>query len=123
MDERSGVEMRVLMGHSGPVTAVSFSPDHTYLLSSSEDSTIRLWSLLTWTNVVCYKGHCFPIWDVKFSPHGFYFASCGHDRTARLWSTDSYQPLRIFSGEWWSRIYTLDSLKRKLKKSLHSNKQ
>ncbi|KAG0426796.1 hypothetical protein HPB47_026118 [Ixodes persulcatus] len=98
MDERSGVEMRVLMGHSGPVTAVSFSPDHTYLLSSSEDSTIRLWSLLTWTNVVCYKGHSFPIWDVKFSPHGFYFASCGHDRTARLWSTDSYQPLRIFSG-------------------------
>lgn len=98
MDDRSGVEMRVLLGHSGPVTAVSFSPDHTYLISSSEDSTIRLWSLLTWTNVVCYKGHCFPIWDVKFSPHGFYFASCGHDRTARLWSTDSYQPLRVFTG-------------------------
>lgn len=98
MDDRSGVEMRVLLGHSGPVTAVSFSPDHTYLLSSSEDATIRLWSLLTWTNVVCYKGHCFPIWDVKFSPHGFYFASCGHDRTARLWSTDSYQPLRVFTG-------------------------
>lgn len=98
MDERSGVENRVLMGHSGPVTAVSFSPDHTYLLSSSEDATIRLWSLLTWTNVVCYKGHCFPIWDVRFSPHGFYFASCGHDRTARLWSTDSYQPLRVFAG-------------------------
>lgn len=98
MDDRSGVEMRVLLGHSGPVTAVSFSPDHTYLISSSEDSTIRLWSLLTWTNVVCYKGHCFPIWDVKFSPHGYYFASCGHDRTARLWSTDSYQPLRVFTG-------------------------
>ncbi|KAL1479720.1 hypothetical protein MTO96_051631 [Rhipicephalus appendiculatus] len=98
MDDRSGVDVRLLLGHSGPVTAVSFSPDHTYLLSSSEDATIRLWSLLTWTNVVCYRGHCFPVWDVRFSPHGFYFASCGHDRTARLWSTDSYQPLRVFTG-------------------------
>ncbi|KAH6923244.1 hypothetical protein HPB50_025457 [Hyalomma asiaticum] len=98
MDDRSAVDMRILLGHSGPVTAVSFSPDHLYLLSSSEDATIRLWSLLTWTNVVCYRGHCFPIWDVRFSPHGFYFASCGHDRTARLWSTDSYQPLRVFTG-------------------------
>ncbi|XP_037271132.2 TATA-box binding protein associated factor 5 isoform X1 [Rhipicephalus microplus] len=98
MDDRSGVDVRHLLGHSGPVTAVSFSPDHLFLLSSSEDSTIRLWSLLTWTNVVCYRGHCFPVWDVRFSPHGYYFASSGHDRTARLWSTDSYQPLRVFTG-------------------------
>lgn len=60
--------------------------------------TVRLWSLLTWTNVVVYKGHCFPVWGVKFSPHGYYFASCSHDQTARLWATDNYSPLRYFAG-------------------------
>lgn len=98
MDERSGEISRSLFGHSGPVYSVSFSPDRTLLLSCSEDSTIRLWSLQIWTCLVVYKGHMLPVWDVKFSPLGYYFASCGNDRTARLWATDHYQPLRIFAG-------------------------
>ena len=60
--------------------------DRTLLLSCSEDGTIRLWSLLTWTCIVCYRGHILPIWDVKFSHAGYYFASAGHDRTG-TWRT------------------------------------
>ncbi|KAK7484651.1 hypothetical protein BaRGS_00024059 [Batillaria attramentaria] len=98
MDDRTATETKVLTGHSGPVFAVSFSQDRTSLISASQDGTVRLWNLLTWANIVCYKGHNFPVWDVKFSPHGHYFASGGQDRTGRLWSTDHYQPLRMFVG-------------------------
>lgn len=98
MDERSGETSRTLCGHSGPVYSVSFSPDRTLLLSCSEDSTIRLWSLQIWNCLVVYKGHMFPVWDVKFSPLGYYFASASYDKTARLWATDHYQPLRVFAG-------------------------
>lgn len=98
MDERSGESVRSLFGHSGVVYAVSFSIDRTLLLSCSEDTTIRLWSLQIWTCLVVYKGHMFPVWDVKFSPMGYYFASASNDRTARLWATDHYQPLRVFAG-------------------------
>ncbi|XP_032685738.1 transcription initiation factor TFIID subunit 5 isoform X1 [Odontomachus brunneus] len=100
MDERSPETAKNLYGHSGPVYSLSFSPDRNLLLSSSEDTTIRLWSLHTWTCVVCYKGHLFPVWCVKFSPHGYYFTSASYDRTARLWATDSHQPLRIFAGHY-----------------------
>ncbi|KAH9497999.1 uncharacterized protein LOC124489995 [Dermatophagoides farinae] len=93
-----GDDLKILFGHSGPVYGLSFSPCRDMLLSCSEDTTIRLWSLLTWTNVVVFKGHCFPVWNVKFSPHGYYFASCSHDRTARLWATDNPNPLRYFTG-------------------------
>lgn len=98
MDERSGETSRSLCGHNGPIYSVSFSPDRTLLLSCSEDTTIRLWSLQIWTCLVVYKGHMFPVWDVKFSPLGYYFASASYDRTARLWATDHYQPLRLFAG-------------------------
>ena len=98
MDDRSAETSRTLHGHNGPVYRVAFSPDRTLLLSCSEDTTIRLWSLQTWTCLVCYKGHIFPVWDVRFAPHGYYFASAGHDKTARLWATDQHQPLRIFAG-------------------------
>merc|ERR1719223_2541113 len=54
----------VLRGHSGPVYATSFSPDHRFLLSCSADSSIRLWSLSTRHNVVLYESHQLPVWDV-----------------------------------------------------------
>lgn len=98
MDERSGETSRSLFGHNGTIYAVSFSPDRSLLLSCSEDTSIRLWSLQIWACLVVYKGHMFPVWDVKFSPVGYYFASASHDKTARLWATDHFQPLRVFSG-------------------------
>ena len=91
MEESSGETSRSLVGHSGPVYGLSFNPDKSLLLSSGEDGVVRLWSLHTWTCLVCYKGHVFPVWDCTFSPSGYYFASSGHDRTARLWATDQSQ--------------------------------
>lgn len=88
----------LLQGHSGPVYSASFSPHGDFLLSSSSDSTVRLWSTKLNANVVCYKGHNYPVWDVQFSPAGHYFASSSHDRTARIWSVDRIQPLRIMAG-------------------------
>ena len=64
-----------LVGHSGPVYGCSLSPDGSFLLSSSEDATIRLWHLPTAANLVAYRGHQFPVWDVAFSPLGYHFAS------------------------------------------------
>lgn len=129
MDDRSSEACRTLLGHSGPVYRVAFSPDRQLLLSCSEDCSskrliklkflsvtlivdylylkpfkiyfpVRLWSLLTWSCVVCYKGHTYPVWDVRFAQHGYYFATGGHDKTARLWATDQHQPLRIFAGHY-----------------------
>lgn len=99
-----------LVGHSGPVYSLSFSPavaqpagngpstGPRYLLSCSADKSVRLWSLETWTCLVIYKSHDNPIWDVRWGPFGHYFATASHDRTARLWSTDHISPLRIFAG-------------------------
>ncbi|OJJ47915.1 hypothetical protein ASPZODRAFT_131520 [Penicilliopsis zonata CBS 506.65] len=99
-----------LIGHSGPVYAVAFAPSTTrtddsiaptnarWLLSSSADKTIRLWSLDLWQCMVVYKGHDHPVWDLKWGPYGHYFVSGGHDKTARLWVTDHIRQQRIFVG-------------------------
>jgi len=105
---------RRLIGHSGTVYAVSFSPSTTppspsstttvpstaskHLLSCSADKTIRLWSLETWTCLVVYKGHDDTVWDVTWGPFGHYFLTGSHDRTARLWSTEQISYLRMFVG-------------------------
>eukprot|EP01135_Chromosphaera_perkinsii_P000114 Nk52_evm10s32 gene=Nk52_evmTU10s32 len=98
VDENSAAHYKTLYGHSGAVFSTDFSPDNQFILSGSEDATVRLWSTKTWSNLVCYKGHNYPVWDVDFSPFGFYFASASHDKTARFWSSEHIYPLRIFAG-------------------------
>lgn len=100
---------RRLIGHAGPVYAVSFSPSTAssdpsapptgprYLLSSSADKTVRLWSIDTWSCLIVYKGHDHPVWDVTWGPFGHYFITGSHDKTARLWTTDHISCLRIFA--------------------------
>lgn len=99
-----------LYGHSGPVYAVAFAPsiecpgdsavktNPRWLLSSSADKTIRLWSLDFWQCVVVYKGHASPVWDLSWGPFGHYFVSSSSDKTARLWVTDRIRQQRIFAG-------------------------
>jgi transcription initiation factor TFIID subunit 5 len=95
---------RKLIGHSGPVYSVSFDPIRgsaappRHLLSASADSTVRLWSLDTFTALVSYRGHSQPIWSVEWSPLGLYFATASADRSARLWSTERVNPLRLYAG-------------------------
>lgn len=100
----SAPQTRKLIAHSGPVYSLSFDPvpgpssAPRYLLSCSADTTIRLWSLETFTNLVVYRGHREPVWDVEWGPRGIYFASASRDRTARLWITDKINAVRIFAG-------------------------
>jgi transcription initiation factor TFIID subunit 5 len=55
---------RLLIGHTGPIFALAFDPNQrTQLLSGSQDTTIRLWHLLTWSCLTVYKMHCRPILD------------------------------------------------------------
>jgi transcription initiation factor TFIID subunit 5 len=98
LKETEGSDVKRLVGHSGPVYSTSFTTDNRFLLSSSQDGTARLWSLDTYTNLVCYKGHNYPVWDVDIGSLGLYFATASNDRTARLWSFEHIQPLRIFAG-------------------------
>jgi transcription initiation factor TFIID subunit 5 len=96
--QRENEEYSELVAHSQPVYGLSFSPDNKFLLSSSADGTVRLWSSEGRTNLVAYRGHNYPVWDVKFSPFGYYFVTASSDRTARLWTTSNPFPVRIFAG-------------------------
>ncbi|XP_006824247.1 TAF5-like RNA polymerase II p300/CBP-associated factor-associated factor 65 kDa subunit 5L [Saccoglossus kowalevskii] len=97
-EDRVGIESKALRGHSGPVYAACFTVDSSHLLSSSEDTTVRLWDLDTYTNKVVYQGHNYPIWDMDTGSVGPYFATASQDHTARLWTLDRNYPLRIFAG-------------------------
>lgn len=44
MDDRTSETTKNLYGHSGPIYSLSFSPDRNLLLSSSEDTTSKVYA-------------------------------------------------------------------------------
>jgi transcription initiation factor TFIID subunit 5 len=53
---------QILIGHTAGIFALAFEPTkQIYLLSGSQDCTLRLWHLATWSCLVVYKIHCQPI--------------------------------------------------------------
>jgi len=77
--------LATLRGHFLPVTAVGFDPVGRWLVSASEDRTLRLWRLPGGEPLARLAGHTDIVEDLAVSPDGQSIASVGRDRTLRLW--------------------------------------
>ena len=56
-ERQSEQSIATLIGHTGPVCAATFVPNKPFVLSASEDSTVRLWSVERKCAVGIYQGH------------------------------------------------------------------
>ncbi len=89
-----------LLGHSGSVRAVTFSPDGLWLASGGADNSIRLWPLADpAAAATLLTGHTAPVLALAFSLDGSTLVSGGEDGTIRVWSLDNLtQPPVILAG-------------------------
>jgi serine/threonine protein kinase len=90
--------VRTFEGHADSVLSVSICPDGRWVLSGSEDKTLRLWELATGQCVWTFEGHTSPVNSVSISPDGCWALSGGHDKTVRLWELATGQCVRTFEG-------------------------
>ncbi len=88
----------ILKSHSGAVEALAVSPDGRWLVSGSQDWTIRLWDLRTSSVVRTFEGHAGVVHTVAFTPDGQSILSGSEDRTLRLWGVNKAQEKRLFRG-------------------------
>lgn len=78
--------MGPLQGHSNDVICVAFSDDGRWLVSGSDDHSVRIWNVLTdWTCGEALLGHTAPVISVVISSDSRLIASCSWDGTARIW--------------------------------------
>jgi WD40 repeat protein/energy-coupling factor transporter ATP-binding protein EcfA2 len=75
--------------HRGPILALQFAADGTWLASSSEDRTIRIWDIRTGKPLATLSGHRESITGLAISRDGAMLASSGDD-LVRLWNAQSY---------------------------------
>jgi WD40 repeat protein len=85
-------------GHTGAVNSVSMTPDDRYIVSASEDSTIKIWESGSGKMVRTLEGHSASVECAVVSPDGDWIVSGSKDTTIRVWDLATGQAIRMFEG-------------------------
>eukprot|EP00920_Eleutheroschizon_duboscqi_P025546 GHVT01062852.1.p1 GENE.GHVT01062852.1~~GHVT01062852.1.p1 ORF type:complete len:966 (-),score=220.35 GHVT01062852.1:995-3892(-) len=82
-----------LLGHERGVNCIEYSPsgDRPYLLSGSDDKTVRVWDYQTKQCLQVLSGHSKNVTAVCFHPHLPLIFSGAEDGTIRLWHSSTYR--------------------------------
>jgi WD40 repeat protein len=89
---------RQLKGHAGSVLCVEFTHDGKTLISSSRDSTIKLWDVATGELKQTLTNHTRDVYCVVLSRDGRMMASGSTDTKIILWDATTFKPLRTLEG-------------------------
>jgi WD40 repeat protein len=76
---------RALNGHSGAVTAVTFSGDGKLLASGGSDGPVRLWDVVGGKFLGLLREHVGPVSSLVFSSDGELLVSAGNDGKVCIW--------------------------------------
>ncbi|GGA02969.1 hypothetical protein [Okeania sp. KiyG1] len=76
-----------MIGHTGPVLGIAFSPKGDLIATASNDKTVRVWKP-DGTPLLTLNDHKEQVESLAFSPHSNQIVSVSDDKTIRLWNLD-----------------------------------
>jgi WD40 repeat protein len=111
LDASTGRTLRKLLGHTHAVSAVAWSRDSRFLVSSSYDKTCRVWDSTTGEPRAILVGHGGFVYSVAWNHDGTRVATAGADGTIKVWDpSDGTEVLSLpgHAGNIWSVAWSPD---------------
>ncbi|CAE6535640.1 unnamed protein product [Rhizoctonia solani] len=85
-----------LHGHTDTVNEITFLPGGNYLVSGSDDRTMRVWNVSTGkTEFGPFREQLFEVIRIACSPEGGLLVSASVDNIIRIWNTQTWQVCSI----------------------------
>lgn len=102
--------LSLLKGHCSPIVSLSLSPDHNFLLSGSQDSSIGIWDLHF--PAKSFKIRCkFQISSISFNSQATQFVAGFNNGLVSIWEYPIYKKiksLKIHSSKVTATSYSLN---------------
>ncbi len=98
-DTENGSDLLLtLIGHTGIVDNVSWSPDGSRVATASWDNTAKIWDAVNGAMLHTLNGHNREVRTVSWSPDGSRVATSGYGDTPRIWDAVNGATLHTLSG-------------------------
>ena len=76
-----------LLGHLDYIRTVQFHHEYPWIVSASDDQTIRIWNWQSRTCIAVLTGHNHYVMCASFHPRDDLIVSASLDQTLRVWDT------------------------------------
>ncbi len=98
------------VGHSGAIKGLAWSHDGRFILSGSEDFSLRLWDPGTRAVKQVFEGHKLPVTSIALSRDGTRALSGGGDGVVILWNVPAGKPIHRLTGHTdWVRAVAISA--------------
>jgi WD40 repeat protein len=85
----SELRTRTLVGHTDRISHCAFSPDGSFLVSASQDRTLKIWDRVMGIEKATLVGHSEGVNRCSISPDGTFIVSASRDETLKIWDAFS----------------------------------
>ena len=84
--------------HRLPITRVIFHPIYSFMVSCSEDATMKVWDYESGDFERTIKGHTDSVQDAAFDHTGKLLVSCSADMSIKIWDFSTYENIKTMHG-------------------------
>jgi len=109
-DQNAKPELVMESGHHKPVMSIAFGPDSQWLVSASQDTTLKLWDLKTGRELRAFAGHPGMVEKTAVTPDGKTLISAATDGAVKSWDIETGRELSSLGGRTpvWALALSLD---------------
>ena len=87
-----------MLGHLDYIRVVKFHHEYPWILSCSDDQTIRIWNWQSRTSISILTGHNHYVMCAQFHPTEDLVVSASLDQTVRVWDISGLRKKNVAPG-------------------------